>query len=48
LAEQTGSIETGKWGDVIILSSDPLENIRALVEPELVIQGGEVVYRKER
>lgn len=44
LESQGGSIETGKWGDAIILGQDPLVNIRALVDPELVIQGGEIVH----
>lgn len=46
LGEQAGSIETGKWGDVIILGQDPLQDIRALVEPQLVIQGGAVVHQR--
>ena len=43
---EAGSIEVGKWGDVILLDSDPLENLEALVNPSLVMQNGEIVFRK--
>lgn len=46
LADKTGSIESGKWGDVILLGNDPTLNIRALVDPELVIQGGAIVHEQ--
>ena len=46
LDSEAGSIEAGKWGDVIFLVSDPLENLKALVEPSLVFQNGEIVFRK--
>ena len=46
LEEEGGSIEPGKWGDVIILEADPLESLGAMVRPSLVIQGGEIVYEK--
>ena len=45
LQEQTGSIENGKWADLLIVSENPLDNPRALVKPELVIQEGKIVHR---
>ena len=46
LQGQTGSIEKGKWGDVILLDSDPVSELEAMVSPSLVIQGGKVVFEK--
>ena len=44
LEADAGSIEAGKWGDVILLDSDPLKSLKALVEPGLVMQNGEIVF----
>ena len=46
LDEQAGSIEAGKWGDVILLDSDPLEGLEALVKPRLVMQNGRIVFER--
>ena len=46
LEAEAGSIEAGKWGDVILLDADPLENLQALVEPGLVMQNGRVVFER--
>lgn len=46
LGEQAGSIEAGKWGDVILLDSDPLESLEALVKPWLVMQNGRIVFER--
>ena len=43
LEDELGSISTGKRADLIVLSADPLQDIKALVYPELVIQDGKVV-----
>lgn len=49
IAEEVGTIEKGKWADLIVLrpNADPLSDISALSQIELVIQRGErVVDRK--
>ena len=46
IGNQTGSIEEGKWADVILLDSDPTSRLDALVSPSLVIQNGEIVFEK--
>ena len=43
LEDELGSITAGKRADLIVLSADPLQDIQALVYPELVIQDGKVV-----
>ena len=43
LEDELGSITAGKRADLIVLSADPLQDIKALVYPELVIQDGKVV-----
>ena len=43
LEDELGSITAGKRADLIVLSADPLQDIKALVYPDLVIQDGKVV-----
>lgn len=43
LEDELGSISAGKRADLIVLGADPLQDIKALVYPELVIQDGSVV-----
>ena len=39
-AERVGTIEAGRYADLVLLSKDPLEDIRNLESVELVMQGG--------
>ena len=47
LGEETGSIAVGKWGDLIVVDADPLEELSVLVGPKVVVQAGEVVHRRQ-
>ncbi|MFQ5473284.1 MAG: amidohydrolase family protein, partial [Dehalococcoidia bacterium] len=45
LADQTGTIEAGKWADIIVVDGDPLENIGCLESRDnvkLVLKQGSV------
>jgi Tol biopolymer transport system component len=44
--EEIGTIEVGKWADLILLDADPLEDIRNTRRIWKVIQGGRVVDRE--
>lgn len=46
LKDEVGSIVVGKRADIIILNANPLEDLKALVYPELVIQNGKIVFAK--
>ena len=43
--DELGSIESGKWADVIAVAGDPLGNIRLLEDVKFVMKGG-VVYKR--
>jgi len=44
--DKTGSLETGKWADVIAVSGDPLKDVRILQHVTFVMKSG-VVYKNE-
>ena len=43
----TGSVDTGKDADLIVLDEDPAKNVRTLADPKLVIVRGKPVWRPE-
>lgn len=42
IADQTGTLEPGKWADVAVLDADPLKDLDALQHVRLVIKAGEI------
>jgi len=47
LEDETGTIERGKWADLVVLDGDPLVNIAALSRIAYVIQHGKVVHKAQ-
>jgi len=45
-ADQLGSIEPGKWADIIAVSSDPIKDIKELQNVKFVMKSG-VVYKND-
>lgn len=45
-SKDVGSIESGKYADIIAVSADPLQNVRALENVGFVMKGG-VVYKDQ-
>ena len=41
-----GTIEVGKYADIIAVDTNPLDDISALLDVDFVMQGG-VVYKHE-
>jgi imidazolonepropionase-like amidohydrolase len=44
LSDQIGTLETGKYADVVAVSGDPLANIQAMENVVFVMKGG-VVFK---
>jgi imidazolonepropionase-like amidohydrolase len=42
-----GSLETGAWADMLVLSDDPTKDLSVLENPSLVVKGGQVVHRSQ-
>jgi imidazolonepropionase-like amidohydrolase len=43
--EKAGSIETGKWADIIAVQGNPLEDVKQLEHVVFVMKGGEIFKR---
>jgi imidazolonepropionase-like amidohydrolase len=46
LGDKIGSVEAGKWADIIAVDGDPTKDVRALESVKFVMKGG-VVYKNE-
>jgi hypothetical protein len=44
IGDQTGSLETGKYADMVVLDKNPLEDIRALRKPQMVFKQGDLMF----
>ena len=42
-SDKIGAIEPGKWGDIIAVDGDPLQDVTTLEHVKFVMKGGEVV-----
>ena len=46
--QDIGSLEVGKLADIVVVEGNPLDNIRLLEKPSMVIKGGSVVYSRQK
>jgi imidazolonepropionase-like amidohydrolase len=47
MSSSIGTIETGKYADIIAVNNSPLDNIEELLDVGFVMKGGKV-YKKQR
>jgi imidazolonepropionase-like amidohydrolase len=45
--EELGTLEAGKTADVLVVAGDPLQDIHALENVQLVVRDGVVIYRED-
>jgi imidazolonepropionase-like amidohydrolase len=45
---EIGTLEPGKFGDIVIIDGDPLTDSRALLRVTATIKGGEIVFQAKR
>ena len=41
-----GTIQKGNWADMIVVEDNPLDNILALRNPEIIVKGGEIIFQR--
>lgn len=46
MADQIGTLEAGKFADLIVVGSDPLADLTLLRKPSLVVKGGEIFVNR--
>ncbi|MGP8153826.1 MAG: amidohydrolase family protein [Smithella sp.] len=44
VADNTGSLETGKYADMVVLNDNPLDDIRILRKPQMVFKQGDLMF----
>ncbi len=45
LGDETGTLEVGKAADVVVVDGNPLEDIRAMHDPNTIIANGQIIKR---
>jgi len=48
LRSDIGTLEPGKWADIVIIDGDPLRDSNALLNVVTTIKGGQVVFEKKK
>jgi imidazolonepropionase-like amidohydrolase len=48
MADQIGTLETGKLADIILLDGDPTKNIYEMLKTKVVLKEGKIVVDKRR
>ncbi|MFZ1982439.1 MAG: hypothetical protein WAU61_14130, partial [Smithella sp.] len=44
LADKAGSLETGKYADMVVHNDNPLDDIRILRKPQMVFKQGGLMF----
>ena len=46
IADKAGTLETGKWADIVAVEGDPVQDVHAMGQVRFVMKEG-VVYKKD-